>query len=65
MILTLLTELFIYFKNEQVVVLWDEEDNHSKHMFGESIARARSLLQIVTCKADEKKSIWNFGNFFY
>ena len=45
----------------KVIVIWDEEDCHSKHMFGESIARARSLLQIVTCKSNEKKSFWNFG----
>ena len=54
-----------YFQNKQVVVLWDEDDYHSKHMFGESIARARSLLHIATCKTTKQKSFWHFGKFFF
>lgn len=32
------------------MVLWDEQDYHGRHMFGEAMARARTTLHVATVK---------------
>uniref|UniRef100_A0A7M5V215 Uncharacterized protein n=1 Tax=Clytia hemisphaerica TaxID=252671 RepID=A0A7M5V215_9CNID len=41
---------------DEVLVLWNEEDIHSRHMFGEALSRARTKLSIVTVKGGKSES---------
>eukprot|EP00111_Clytia_hemisphaerica_P005279 TCONS_00015251-protein len=41
---------------KEVLVIWDESDYHSRHMFGEALSRARTNLYIVTIKSDDGPS---------